>query len=122
MPIPHSDARAQTASTRPQPHADADAAVKPPRNLAAVPMRVLDRPPPRVELHQHADGSCYVGCGYALETPDELLIDYFERALATRPQVTFLGERGSDRQWRRLRYEAAARDTAAIATWLIRWG
>ena len=39
-----------------------------------------------------------------------------------RPDTTFLAERDAARQWRRLTYAAAWRDTAAVATWLIRKG
>ena len=39
-----------------------------------------------------------------------------------RPDTTFLAERDAYKQWRRLSYAAAWRDTAAVATWLIRQG
>jgi feruloyl-CoA synthase len=92
------------------------------RDLRDIPMRKLNRPPPRIELRDGPDGVTYVGSGYALETSDELLIDYIERGSAIRPDQTFLAERGQDRQWRRLTYRQALRDTAAVATWLIRQG
>jgi feruloyl-CoA synthase len=44
------------------------------------------------------------------------------RAAEIRPTTTFLAERDASKQWRRLTYAAAARDTAAVATWLIRKG
>jgi feruloyl-CoA synthase len=50
------------------------------------------------------------------------LIDYLARATELRPGTTFLAERDSIGQWRRLTYAAASRDSAAIATWLIREG
>jgi feruloyl-CoA synthase len=39
-----------------------------------------------------------------------------------RPETTFLAERDASKQWRRLSYAAASRDTAAVATWFIREG
>ena len=86
------------------------------------PMRKLNRPPPKVDVHRDADGTQYVSCGYPFETPDGLLIDFIARAAAMRPDVTFLAERGPGRAWRRLTYAQALCDTAAIATWFIRKG
>jgi feruloyl-CoA synthase len=88
----------------------------------AVPMRTLNRPPPKIDMREGADGIRYVSCGYPFETPDGLLIDHIGRAAAMRPDVTFLAERGPDKAWRRLSYAQALRDTAAIATWFIRHG
>lgn len=85
-------------------------------------MRVLNRPAPTVELRDGADGVLYVTSGYAFEPPSELLIDYLAHSAAIRPDVTFLAERDAKREWRRLTYAAALRDTAAVATWLIRRG
>ncbi|MFL6655472.1 MAG: AMP-binding protein, partial [Sulfurifustis sp.] len=93
-----------------------------PASLRDVPMRVLNRPPPTVELREGADGILYVTSGYPFEPPRELLIDFLAHSAAIRPDVTFLAERDATRQWRRLTYAAAMRDTAAIATWLIRRG
>src|SRR5258705_10895354 len=70
------------------------------RDLRDIPMRQLNRPPPRVELRDGPDGVTYVASGYALETSDELLIDYIARGAAIRPDQTFLAERGPDREWR----------------------
>src|SRR4051794_17447725 len=78
------------------------ATVAPPRDLRDFPMRTLNRPPPRVEVNRTADGTTYVTSGYVLEKSDELLIDCIAHAATIRPDVTFLAERGSDRQWRRL--------------------
>ena len=85
-------------------------------------MRTLNRPPPKVDVRRGDDGVVYVSSGYAFEPPDGLLIDFLGRNAAMRPDVTFLAERGADRQWRRLSYAQALRDTAAIATWFIRNG
>ena len=85
-------------------------------------MRVLDRPEPRVELRRAADGIVYVSCGLKYEPGLPSLVDYLARAAQLRPNTTFLAERDAAKQWRRLTYAAASRDTAAVATWLIRNG
>ena len=92
------------------------------RPLYEYPMRTLDRPAPCVEVRRAADGIVYLICGlpYAPGLPS--LIDYLARAAELRPDTTFLAERDSSKQWRRLTYAAALRDTAAVATWLIREG
>lgn len=92
------------------------------RPLNAYPMRTLNRPQPRIDLRTAADGTVYLGCGIALQESRPLLPDYLERAAQIRPDVTFLAERDATGQWRRLTYAAALRDTAAVATWLIRKG
>jgi feruloyl-CoA synthase len=92
------------------------------RSLRDFPMRTLNRPPPKVDVHHGADGTTYVSCGYPFEPPDGLLIDYIGRAAAMRPDVPFLAERGPDRRWRRWTYAQALDDTAAVATWFIRNG
>ena len=92
------------------------------RPLNSFPMRTLDRPTRRIELRTQSDGTVYLSCGYALTQPQPFLIDLLERAANIRPDTTFLAERDADGQWRRLTYANAVRDTAAIATWLMRKG
>jgi feruloyl-CoA synthase len=64
----------------------------------------------------------YLNCGLPYEAGLPSLIDYLARAAELRPNTTFLAERDSSKQWRKLTYAAASRDTAAVATWLIRKG
>jgi feruloyl-CoA synthase len=85
-------------------------------------MRKLDRPEPTVEVQRAAGGVVYLTCGLKYEPGLPSLIDYLMRAAELRPDTTFLAERDSSKQWRRLTYAAALRDSAAIATWLIRHG
>ena len=92
------------------------------RPLHEYPMRVLERPEPQVEVRRAPDGIVYLSCGIEYEPGLPSLIDYLARAAEIRPGTTFLAERDTSRQWRRLTYAAAWRDTAAIATWLIRNG
>jgi feruloyl-CoA synthase len=92
------------------------------RPLSDFSMRKLDRPEPTVELRHGAGGVVYLTCGLAYEPGLPSIIEYLTRAAELRPNTTFLAERDSARQWRRLTYAAALRDTAAIATWLIRKG
>jgi feruloyl-CoA synthase len=92
------------------------------RPLHEYPMRQLDRPEPRVEVRRAADGVVYLSCGVNYVPGLPSLIDYLARAAELRPDTTFLAERNSAKQWRKLTYAAAARDTAAVATWLIRKG
>jgi len=89
------------------------------RPLNEYPMRTLDRPAPCVELRHTDDGIVYLTCGLPYEPGLPSLIDYLARAAEMRPTTTFLAERDASKQWRRLTYAAAARDTAAVATWLI---
>jgi feruloyl-CoA synthase len=92
------------------------------RPLHEYPMRRLDRPEPCVDVRRAADGIVYVGCGLKYEPGLPSLIDYLARAAELRPNTTFLAERDASKQWRRLTYAQASRDTAAVATWLIRAG
>jgi feruloyl-CoA synthase len=92
------------------------------RPLHEYPMRRLDRPEPRVDVRHAADGIVYVSCGLKYEPGLPSLIDYLARAAQLRPNTTFLAERDASKQWRRLTYAQASRDTAAVATWLIRQG
>jgi feruloyl-CoA synthase len=92
------------------------------RPLHEYPMRKLERPEPRVEVRREAGGIVYLSCGLKYEAGLPSLIDYLARAAGLRPDSTFLAERDAGRQWRRLTYAAAWRDTAAVATWLIRNG
>ena len=85
-------------------------------------MRKLNRPEPCVAVQNAADGIVYVSCGLKYEPGLPSLIDYLARAAELRPITTFLAERDAAKQWRRLTYAQAARDTAAVATWLIREG
>jgi feruloyl-CoA synthase len=85
-------------------------------------MRRLNRPEPSVEVRHAAGGIAYVRCGVEYEAGLPSLIDYLARAAELRPNTTFLAERDAAKQWRRLTYAQAARDTAAVATWLIREG
>jgi feruloyl-CoA synthase len=85
-------------------------------------MRKLDRPEPTVEVRRAAGGVVYLACRLEYEPGLPSIIDYLERAAELRPNTTFLAERDSAKQWRRLTYAAALRDSAAIATWLIRHG
>jgi feruloyl-CoA synthase len=92
------------------------------RPLREFPMRALDRPEPCVDVRRGDGGVVYVSCGLKYEPGLPSLIDYLARAAQLRPATTFLAERDSSQQWRRLTYTAASRDTAAVATWLIRHG
>ncbi len=85
-------------------------------------MRKLDRPEPTVEVQRAAGGIIYLTCSLKYEPGLPSLIDYLTRAAELRPNTTFLAERDGSREWRRLTYAAALRDTAAVATWLIRQG
>jgi feruloyl-CoA synthase len=92
------------------------------RPLHEYPMRKLNRPEPCVDVRRAADGIVYVSCGLKYQPGLPSLIDYLARAAELRPDTTFLAERDASKQWRRLTYAQAARDTAAVATWLIRDG
>jgi feruloyl-CoA synthase len=92
------------------------------RPLHEYPTRRLDRPEPSVNVRDAADGIVYVSCGLKYEPGLPSLIDYLARAAELRPNTTFLAERDASKQWRRLTYAQAWRDTAAVATWLIREG
>lgn len=92
------------------------------RPLHEFPMRELKRPAPKVEVRRGLNGVVYVACGLKYEPGLPSLIDYLARAAELRPDTTFLAERDANKQWRRLSYAAAWRDTAAVATWLIRQG
>src|ERR1700690_4117682 len=94
----------------------------PSRPLNEYPMRTLNRPAPCVEVQRADDGIVYLTCGLPYEPGLPSLIDYLARAAEMRPTTTFLAERDASKQWRRLTYAAASRDTAAVATWLIREG
>lgn len=88
----------------------------------SVPMRVLDRPPPRVEVERRPDGVMIVRSGYAFEPPAVLIVDLLGLAAVAHPERTFLAQRGHDRRWRRLTYAEAERGTAAVAAGLIARG
>lgn len=92
------------------------------RPLHEFPMRELNRPAPQVEVRRGAHDVVYLSCGLKYEPGLPSLIDYLARAAQLRPATTFLAERDAHKQWRRLTYAAASRDTAAVATWLIRQG
>jgi feruloyl-CoA synthase len=92
------------------------------RPLHEYPMRSLDRPEPSVEVRRADKGVVYLSCGVPYEPGLPSLIDYLARATALRPDTTFLAERSGAQPWRRLTYAAASRDTAAVASWLIRRG
>jgi feruloyl-CoA synthase len=94
----------------------------PSRPLNEYPMRTLNRPAPCVDVRRAEDGIVYLTCGLPYEPGLPSLIDYLARAAEIRPTTTFLAERDNSKQWRRLTYAAAERDTAAVATWLIREG
>jgi feruloyl-CoA synthase len=94
----------------------------PSRPLHEYPMRTLNRPAPCVEVRRADGGIVYLTCSLPYEPGLPSLIDYLARAAEIRPTTTFLAERDASKQWRRLTYAAAARDTAAVATWLIRKG
>jgi feruloyl-CoA synthase len=94
----------------------------PSRPLNEYPMRRLNRPAPCVDVRRAEDGIVYLTCGLPYEAGLPSLIDYLARAAEIRPTTTFLAERDNSKQWRRLTYAAAERDTAAVATWLIREG
>jgi feruloyl-CoA synthase len=92
------------------------------RSLHEYPMRTLNRPEPSVEVRRAEKGVIYLSSKAAYEAGLPSLIDYLARATELRPDTTFLAERDDSKQWRRLTYAAASRDTAAVATWLIRKG
>jgi feruloyl-CoA synthase len=85
-------------------------------------MRTLDRPEPSVHVRHADQGTVYLSCSIPYEPGLPSLIDYLARATELRPDTTFLAERDGAKQWRRMSYAAASRDTAAVATWLIRKG
>jgi feruloyl-CoA synthase len=90
--------------------------------LNEYPMRMLDRPARSVEVRRAANDVVYLSCGLPYEPGLPSLIDYLARAAELRANTTFLAERDESKQWRRLTYGAAWRDSAAVATWLIRAG
>lgn len=92
------------------------------RPLSEIPMRVLNRPAPRIEIERCSDGVVLLRSGIPYEPGLPSLIDYFQRAQDLRPDSTFLAERDASGEWRRITYAEAWRDTGAIATWLIRNG
>lgn len=92
------------------------------KSLREYPMRALDRPQPCVEVRRADDGVVYLGCCLPYEPGLPSLIDYLARATQLRATTTFLAERDATGQWRRLTYSAASRDSAAVASWLIRNG
>jgi feruloyl-CoA synthase len=95
---------------------------KPIAETNEIPMRVLDRPSPRIEVRDSKEGVVYLSCGIAYEPGLPTLIEYLERAKNLRPHSTFLAERNRERAWDRLTYFDAWQRTSAIATWLIRNG
>lgn len=92
------------------------------RPLHQIPMRVLNRPKPSIDLHRADDGVVYLGCGHSAQPSLPSLIEYLARAVELRPDNTFLAARDSNNEWRRVTYRQAWRDTAAVATWLMRNG
>jgi feruloyl-CoA synthase len=90
--------------------------------LQDYPMRRLNRPERCVDVRPAADGVVYVSCPLRYEPGLPSLTDYLARAAHLRPNTTFLAERDAAKQWRRRTYAEASRDTAAVATWLIRRG
>jgi feruloyl-CoA synthase len=92
------------------------------RPLNKIPMRKLDRPEPRIETQELPDGTILVRSGIEYVPGPVSLVDYLEQSAQRRPDTTFLAERSSATAWRRLSYREAWRDSAAIATWLIRHG
>jgi feruloyl-CoA synthase len=92
------------------------------RSLRDIPIRNLNRPARCSHIDRTADGTVYLGCGLPFEPALLSLIEYLLRAADLRPEVTFLAERTASGDWRRLNYAAARRDSAAVATWLIRKG
>jgi feruloyl-CoA synthase len=92
------------------------------RPLHEYAMRKLDRPEPVIHVQRAAAGIVYLSCGLEYQPGLPSLIDYLSRAAQLRPSTTFLAERDASKQWRRLTYSQAARDTAAVATWLMRKG
>src|SRR5258708_32980132 len=94
----------------------------PSRPLHEYPMRKLNRPEPCVATRRADNGVVYLSCGLPYEPGLPSLIDYLARAAELRPNTSFLAERDASKRWRRLTYAQASRDTAAVATWLIRAG
>jgi feruloyl-CoA synthase len=92
------------------------------RPLHEIPIRSLNRPPPSVEVREGAGGCVYASCGHAFERGLPSPVDYLARAAQLRPTNTFIAERDASGAWRRLTYAAAARDSAAVATWLVKRG
>jgi feruloyl-CoA synthase len=92
------------------------------RPLNKIPMRKLDRPEPRIETDQFPDGTMLVRSGIPYVPGPGSLVDYLEQSAARRPDTTFLAQRATTGQWRRLSYQEAWRDSGAIATWLIKHG
>jgi feruloyl-CoA synthase len=92
------------------------------RPLNKIPMRKLDRPAPSIQVESRTDGTVIVRSGIAYVPGLVSLIDHLEQAAQRRPTTTFLAERDGSKQWRKLSYQAAWRDSGAIATWLIRHG
>ena len=90
------------------------------RPLHEYPMRTLNRLEPSVDVRRADKGVLYLSCSVPYEPGLPSLIDYLARAAELRPDTTFLAERDGAKQWRRLTYACAWRDTAAVATWLIR--
>ena len=91
------------------------------RPLHGIPMRQLDRPAPSIAVRE-AGGVVYLSCGITYQPGLPSLIDHLAHAAEVRPTTTFLAERDPEGRWRYLTYAGAVRDTAAVATWLIRRG
>ena len=92
------------------------------RPLHEYSMRVLDRPAPGVTVRREADGITYLQSSIEVEPALPTLIEYLQRAVSLRPDAAFVARRGPDGEWRRLTYAQAWRDTAAVASWLMRNG
>jgi feruloyl-CoA synthase len=92
------------------------------RPLHTIPMRKLDRPEPRIDTEERADGTVLVRSGITYQPGPVSLVDYLEQSAKRRPDTTFLAERVPGGPWRRLTYGEAWRDSGAIATWLIKHG
>jgi feruloyl-CoA synthase len=90
--------------------------------LSDIPIRRLNRPTPRVQLRVGEEGVTYVNCDVPYTAGLPSPIDYLVRAAQLRPDTTFLAEPTASGAWRRLTYAAALRESAAVATWLIREG
>jgi feruloyl-CoA synthase len=87
-----------------------------------IPMRTLERPTPRIAVRDSKDGVVYLSCAIPYEEGLPTLIEHLEHAKSIRPDTVFLAERGSAREWIKLTYADAWRQTGAVATWLIRNG
>jgi feruloyl-CoA synthase len=87
-----------------------------------VPLRPIAYGTPRITCEKVADGSLRCRSTEPLAAHDPSLANMFRAAAARDPGRLFLAERGADREWRKLSYEAARAVVDSLAHSLIERG